>query len=443
MAWNGSGTFVRSEDFTTDRDAGNPDNIISADKMDDEFDNYKTGLENCVTRNGENTPSADLPMGTQKHTGVGAATSRTDYGRTTEIQDGAIIGLTSVAGTDTITATAALSMSAYAVNQVFHFVAADTNTGATTINLNSIGAKAIQKNGAALVAGDITSGDGVTVLYDGTQFQMTSPARTPVLTAGGIPTAALADNAVDETKLKDALIGDFTEVTVATGDSILLGDADDSGNTKRDTVQGIIDLVPADLIGKTDATIATGDKIIFGDVDDSDNPKTDTVQGIIDLVGSSVTLGTAQASTSGTSIDFTSIPAGTKRITINFVGCSLSGADDFLVQIGDSGGVEATGYLGSGSVLAGASQATENYTTGWGLRVTAATTVIHGAMTLTLVDASTFTWASTSMVGDSDITANYFGGGSKSLSAELDRVRITTLGGSDTFDAGKINIMYE
>jgi hypothetical protein len=53
------------------------------------------------------------------------------------------------------------------------------------------------------------------------------------------------NNAVDEDKLKDALIPDFTEVTVATGDSILLGDATDSGNTKRDTVQGILDLVPA------------------------------------------------------------------------------------------------------------------------------------------------------------------------------------------------------
>ncbi len=62
-------------------------------------------------------------------------------------------------------------------------------------------------------------------------------------TLGSVDTAQITANAVDETKLKDALVADFTEVTVAAGDSILLGDATDSGNTKRDTVQGILDLV--------------------------------------------------------------------------------------------------------------------------------------------------------------------------------------------------------
>lgn len=84
------------------------------------------------------------------------------------------------------------------------------------------------------------------------------------LVQGGAPpddsvaTAKIQDNAVNETKLKDALIADFTEVTVAAGDSILLGDVDDSGNSKRDTVQGILDLVPASgthvLIGTTTAS---------------------------------------------------------------------------------------------------------------------------------------------------------------------------------------------
>jgi len=62
---------------------------------------------------------------------------------------------------------------------------------------------------------------------------------------GSIDTAHIATNQIDESLMKDAFVADFTEVTVATGDSILLGDATDSGNTKRDTVQGILDLVPA------------------------------------------------------------------------------------------------------------------------------------------------------------------------------------------------------
>jgi len=69
-------------------------------------------------------------------------------------------------------------------------------------------------------------------------------------TDGSIDTAHIAANAIDETKLKDALVADFTEVTVVAGDSILLGDASDSGNTKRDTVQGILDLAGGGKLGQ-------------------------------------------------------------------------------------------------------------------------------------------------------------------------------------------------
>ena len=83
------------------------------------------------------------------------------------------------------------------------------------------------------------NGVGVDVYFLGLELSIPTPADATVTTA------KIAANAVDETKLKDALVADFTEVVVAVGDSILLGDATDSGNTKRDTVQGILDLVPA------------------------------------------------------------------------------------------------------------------------------------------------------------------------------------------------------
>lgn len=77
-------------------------------------------------------------------------------------------------------------------------------------------------------------------------------ARDQVTTVGiadaNITTAKIANNAVDETKLKDALVGDFSEVVVTAADSILLGDDTDSGNTKRDTVQGLLDLIPSEDI---------------------------------------------------------------------------------------------------------------------------------------------------------------------------------------------------
>ena len=153
--------------------------------------------------------------------------------------------------------------------------------------------------------------------------------------AGTAP-GAVANNAIDETKLKDALVADFSEVTVAAGDSILLGDADDSGNTKRDTVQGILDLASSGtvtsvatgtgLTGGTitgsgtvsvatggidttqmadnaidetklkdalvadfsEVTVVAGDSILLGDADDSGNTKRDTVQGILDLADSPI-----------------------------------------------------------------------------------------------------------------------------------------------------------
>jgi uncharacterized cupin superfamily protein len=158
--------------------------------------------------------------------------------------------------------------------------------------------------------------------------------------------------------------------------------------------------------------------------------------------GMKITLGTEQASTSGTSIDFTSIPSWVKRITIMFVGVSTNGTDAPLIQIGDSGGIEATGYLGTGSSVSGSVGST-NYTTGFGIRNAAAASVIHGAVTLYLEDAANFTWVASGALGLSDSAVSFVVSGSKSLSAALDRVRITTSGGTNTFDAGAINIMYE
>ena len=75
---------------------------------------------------------------------------------------------------------------------------------------------------------------------------------------GTVATAKIANNAVDETKLKDALIGDFTEVTVATGDSLVFGDTSDSGATKRDTIQGVLDLVSGGAWNLIGTSVASG-----------------------------------------------------------------------------------------------------------------------------------------------------------------------------------------
>ena len=155
-----------------------------------------------------------------------------------------------------------------------------------------------------------------------------------------------------------------------------------------------------------------------------------------------VVRGTTVASTSGTSIDFTGIPSWVKRITVMFNGVSTNGASIVLIQLG-SGSAEATGYLGAGVSGAGA-VVTTNYTTGFGLGATgntAAGTLRQGSAIITSLGSNI--WTCFGIVADSANAASTTTAGSKTTSGVLDRIRITTVNGTDTFDAGSINILYE
>jgi hypothetical protein len=158
-----------------------------------------------------------------------------------------------------------------------------------------------------------------------------------------------------------------------------------------------------------------------------------------------ITSSTAQASTSGTSIDFTSIPSWVKRITLMFSGVSTSGTSNpWLIQLGDSGGIETTGYTGASVATGVSSAATYNYTTGIALQVdNSAAVILSGSMTISLLNSATNTWTASGIFGQSDRAYSVYAAYSKSLSATLDRVRVTTTNGTDTFDAGSINILYE
>ena len=151
---------------------------------------------------------------------------------------------------------------------------------------------------------------------------------------------------------------------------------------------------------------------------------------------------TAVASTSGTSIDFTGIPAGVKRITVMFNGVSTNGTSLMQLQIG-SGAFVATGY---GSTLTSASTSTAANafaTNDTGLKLVvsqAAANTYSGKATIELVGSNAYVMAS--CISTSSIGASV-GACGLTLSGTLDRVRITTVNGTDTFDAGSINILYE
>lgn len=148
--------------------------------------------------------------------------------------------------------------------------------------------------------------------------------------------------------------------------------------------------------------------------------------------------GTAVASTSGTSIDFTGIPSWVKRITVMFSGVSTSGTSIPLVQIG-AGSVTTTGYLSYGSVFDTA-VATTSSSTGFLIYSNTAAALLYGNMILTNISGNT--WVCSGNVAIGTTRGSVFGG-TLTLSATLDILRITTTNGTDTFDAGSINIIYE
>jgi hypothetical protein len=155
-----------------------------------------------------------------------------------------------------------------------------------------------------------------------------------------------------------------------------------------------------------------------------------------------ITSGTAVASTSGTSIDFTSIPSWVKRITVMFEGVSTNGTSNLQIQLGDSGGVETSGYVSVlGVIVAANTCGIVTLTSGHCVagNVTAATTQSGMAI---FANLSGNNWLANQVSARSDGISNN-GATTKSLSATLDRIRITTVNGTDTFDAGSINILYE
>jgi hypothetical protein len=141
--------------------------------------------------------------------------------------------------------------------------------------------------------------------------------------------------------------------------------------------------------------------------------------------------------------DFTGIPSWVKKVTVLWNGVSTNGTSNPIIQLGDSGGIEATGYLGAASNMA-TGVATLNFTTGFGVFGTSGWTaarVVYGGLIISKIDGNT--WVASGTWAASDDNQIGVTSGAKALSDTLTQVRITTLGGTNTFDAGTINILYE
>ena len=151
------------------------------------------------------------------------------------------------------------------------------------------------------------------------------------------------------------------------------------------------------------------------------------------------TLATAVATTSGTSIDFTSLPAWVKKITVMFQGVSSNSSSLWLLQLGTSSGVTTSGYLGRVRDLGSVTSA---YSAGFTLLTDSSNgAILHGLIQVVTLGSNNF--AMSGILSRSDGANQYISGGSIALGGVLDRVRLTTVNGTDVFDAGSINILYE
>lgn len=252
-------------------------------------------------------------------------------------------------------------------------------------------------------------------------------------------TAVVGSGTLASWKISLSAVGASTAATVSNTPA---------GNIAATTVQAAINELDSEKLSSAAGAVTDTNLnsiITAGSVGDSANIPvvTYTAKGRISGVSTTpkITLGTVQNSTSGTSIDFTSIPNNVKRITILFNGVSTSGNSLVQIQIGSTT-FTTTGYVsGSSYVGSGGSTVFTSSTTGFVIQPNGASSSRNGAITLHNISGNA--WIESHVIADVSSIVCAHGAGAITLGGVLDRVRITTVNGTDTFDSGSINIMWE
>jgi hypothetical protein len=236
-----------------------------------------------------------------------------------------------------------------------------------------------------------------------------------LLASDAVTTAKIVDANVTDAKLASGI--DASKITTGTLPADRIGAGIDASKITTGTL-------PADRIGANAITTA---RILDANVTPS-------------KLSQPFTLATSVATTSGTSVDFTDIPSWVKRITVIFDGVSTNGSSLVQVQIG-SGSFTTSGYVSTGTTSGATIGSTSGFIT---VYAGAAAYALHGTMQIYLISGTTYVASSVIAIRNSGSAFNVtMATGSVALGGALDRVRITTVNGTDTFDAGEVNIMYE
>ena len=177
MPRNGSGGMSRVHDWTTDAAGGV---AIDASRMDADTDDIAAEIANSIAKDGQTTPTNNLPMGGFVHTNVGSSSSRSSYPSTAQVQDNDFCSAAAGGSANAISVTLSPALTSYSEGFCVDFRAASTNTSTVTLNVNGLGAKNLHGPDGALSAGNIVAGDYIRAYYDATndRFKAQIYART-------------------------------------------------------------------------------------------------------------------------------------------------------------------------------------------------------------------------------------------------------------------------
>jgi len=411
MSYNGSGTFQINT-------SGQPvvtGTVISSSAFNALTADLATGLSTAITKDGQTATTVRIPFAQ----GINSSLiTDTTSGSTGSIYTAGGVGITKglfVGGTATFSATpvfSALTASSAVATDASKNLVSVTNTGtgnnvlatSPTLATPVLGvATATSINKVALTApataATLTIADGATLATSGAySLTLTATAATNATfpTTGTLATLAGSETFTNKTLTAPTLTS--PNITTAL---TLTGAAGTSGQILTSA-------------GSGSAPIWTS--------------------------ANGITSGTTVASTSGTSIDFTGIPATVKRLTVILNGVSTNGTNYYLLQIG-SGSVQTTGYTSLTTLSLSTAVATTS-TAGMITFSDNAAYAKYGSFVFTSLGSNI--WVMTGIAINTATTAfGTYSAGQVTLSGALDRVRITTVGGTDTFDAGSINILYE
>lgn len=249
---NGSGTYTAPSNSWNPAVSGQ---TLSSADWNTTLTDLETGLTNSIAVDGQTTITGNIPFNNNKITGLGAGTAANDAAPLTQIQGAAYAWLTA-SGTDTITGNLSPTPTGYTTGMRVAFAAAAANSGATTLNLNSLGAKALTKYGStALVANDILSGQVVYAVYDGTRFQMLNPSKdfaVAAITSGtitGLTTLGLPTATSPAQTTEGYVVWDSDDDVLTVGDGTArkqVVNTDPVGVTGADKVINVMSLTAAE-----------------------------------------------------------------------------------------------------------------------------------------------------------------------------------------------------